>query len=154
MVGDSEPSRRPGPERGGRVRPGQYAPAARDARFRLLRARFLRAAAGIVLVSFGWYFAYVVLSAFARGFMARRVAGSVNVALLLGLTQFAATFVLAWAYTAYARRRLDPLADELRAELDGPPVTRDGAAPAAVADGAERREAWRGTVRPDFGGLR
>ncbi len=46
--------------------------------------------------------------------MARTVAGHVNVALLLGLLQFVSTFALACGYLAYARRRLDPLAGELR----------------------------------------
>jgi uncharacterized membrane protein (DUF485 family) len=46
--------------------------------------------------------------------MARTVAGDVNVALLLGLVQIVSTFAMAGAYLAYARRRLDPLAGELR----------------------------------------
>ncbi|WP_328601295.1 DUF485 domain-containing protein [Actinomadura physcomitrii] len=72
------------------------------------------AAASVTAAFLGWYAVYVALSAFARGFMARQVAGHVNVALLLGLLQFASTFLLAWAYLAYARRRLDPLAQDLR----------------------------------------
>ena len=55
-----------------------------------------------------------MIVAFARGFMARTVAGNINVALLLGLLQFVSTFALTWGYLAYARRRLDPLAGELR----------------------------------------
>jgi uncharacterized membrane protein (DUF485 family) len=83
-------------------------------RFLLLRRRFRRMAAVISGVFLGWYFVYVGLSAFARGFMARTVVGHVNVALLLGLLQFVSTFALAAGYAAYARRRLDPLAGELR----------------------------------------
>ncbi|WP_254715015.1 DUF485 domain-containing protein [Actinomadura sp. NAK00032] len=83
-------------------------------RFQLLRRRFRRAAAVVAAAFLGWYFVFVGLSAFARDFMARPVAGHVNVALLLGLLQFASTFALAFGYAAYARRRLDPLAGELR----------------------------------------
>ncbi|GAA2156507.1 hypothetical protein GCM10009727_65280 [Actinomadura napierensis] len=126
MVGDSKVSRDGAGRRGGADRPGRYAPLARDARFMRLRRRFLRAAVGITVVFFGWYAVYVALSAFARGFMARQVAGPVNVALLLGLLQFASTFLLAWGYVAYARRRLDPLAAELRARR--PPSYGNGAA--------------------------
>lgn len=93
---------------------GGLAPVAGYERFLLLRRRFRRAAAVLAAVSLGWYFVYVGLSAFARGFMARTVAGHVNVALLLGLLQFVSTFALACGYTVYARRRLDPLAGELR----------------------------------------
>ncbi|MDL4821025.1 DUF485 domain-containing protein [Actinomadura opuntiae] len=114
MVGDSKVSRDGAGGRGRPERPGRYAPLARDVKFLRLRRRFLRAAAAITAVFFGWYAVYVGLSAFARGFMARQVAGHVNVALLLGLLQFASTFLLAWGYVMYARRRLDPLAAELR----------------------------------------
>lgn len=111
MVGDSKVTgcRRsePGPS-------GQYAPIAGYERFRLLRGRYRRAALVVGTVFLGWYFVYIGLSAFARDFMARTVTGHVNVALLLGLLQFVSTFALAWAYVAYARRRLDPLAGELR----------------------------------------
>ncbi|MFI0481683.1 DUF485 domain-containing protein [Actinomadura sp. 9N215] len=80
----------------------------------MLRRRYRRVATTVGTVFLGWYFAYVGLSAFAREFMARPVAGHVNVALLLGVLQFVSTFVLAGAYAVYARRRLDPLAGELR----------------------------------------
>ncbi|GAA1896792.1 DUF485 domain-containing protein [Actinomadura bangladeshensis] len=93
---------------------GGLAPVAEYERFLLLRRRFRCAAAVVAGVFLGWYFIYVGLSAFARGFMARTVAGHVNMALLLGLLQFASTFALAAGYAAYARRRLDPLAGELR----------------------------------------
>lgn len=117
MVGDSKVARRPERERGGTASSAYGAPYASIAgyeRFLLLRRRFRRAAAVIGTIFLGWYFVYVGLSAFARGFMARTVAGNVNVALLLGVLQLVSTFALAWAYAAYARRRLDPLAGELR----------------------------------------
>jgi uncharacterized membrane protein (DUF485 family) len=93
---------------------GGLASVAGYERFVLLRRRYRRAAAVLGTVFLGWYFVYVGLSAFARDFMARTVAGHVNVAMLLGLLQFASTFALTAAYLAYARRRLDPLAGELR----------------------------------------
>ena len=108
MVGDSRVVARGGaPEE-------KYAAIARYEGFRTLRRRQRRAAVVVGAMFLGWYFGYVGLSAFARGFMARTVAGHVNVALLLGLLQIVSTFVMAWAYLAYARRRLDPLAGELR----------------------------------------
>ncbi|WP_084265237.1 DUF485 domain-containing protein [Actinomadura macra] len=151
MVGDSQPARHQGIERGTRVLPGHYASAACDDRFRLLRRRFAHLALWILCGSLGWYFAYVALSGFARGFMARTVIGDVNVALLLGVLQFVSTFVLAWAYVAYARRRLDPLAAELRAHLRGePPVAGGGQAVRPAVP--EPRGEWN--VRPGLGEVR
>ncbi|WP_063813688.1 DUF485 domain-containing protein [Herbidospora daliensis] len=89
---------------------------ATDERFRLLKARFRRLALTIVGAFLGWYFLYIALSAFARDFMALPAIGNVNVALLLGVLQFVSTFALAWRYTRYARRMLDPLSAELRDE--------------------------------------
>lgn len=70
-------------------------------------------------VFFLWYALYVLLSAYARGFMGIKIVGNINVALVLGLLQFVSTFAIAWYYAKYADKRLDPLADKIRAELDG-----------------------------------
>jgi uncharacterized membrane protein (DUF485 family) len=66
-----------------------------------------------------WYGLYVVLSAYARGFMGTKVVGHINVALVFGLLQFVSTFLIAWLYTRWADRRLDPTAERLRAEIEG-----------------------------------
>jgi uncharacterized membrane protein (DUF485 family) len=65
-----------------------------------------------------WYALYVLLSAYARDFMATEVVGNINVALVFGLLQFVSTFLIAWLYARYARRRLDPVADRLRSEFE------------------------------------
>jgi uncharacterized membrane protein (DUF485 family) len=51
--------------------------------------------------------------------MAVKLIGNINVALVLGLLQFVSTFVIAWVYSRYADKNLDPVADKIRAELDG-----------------------------------
>ncbi|GAA2530398.1 DUF485 domain-containing protein [Pilimelia columellifera] len=81
----------------------------------VLRRRFRRFAFPMTVAFLVWYLLYVLLSAYARDLMGVRVFGNVNVALLLGIGQFASTFGIAAWYAAYARRRLDPLADRLRA---------------------------------------
>lgn len=91
-----------------------------DPRFAFLRSRFRIRVAITVVAFLSWYLLYIVLSAYARGFMATPVVGHVNVALLFGLGQFASTFLLAWAFGRFVRRWLDPLAAELRAELTDP----------------------------------
>ncbi|TNM38607.1 DUF485 domain-containing protein [Nocardioides albidus] len=61
-----------------------------------------------------WYLLYVVLSNWAGGFMSTKVIGDhINVALVFGLLQFATTFLIAWLYSNYSTKRLDPLAREL-----------------------------------------
>ena len=67
---------------------------------------------------FLWYALYVILSAFARGFMGTKVVGHINVALIFGLLQFVTTFLIAWLYARFADRKLDPAADAIRAKLD------------------------------------
>ncbi|SBT53049.1 DUF485 domain-containing protein [Micromonospora narathiwatensis] len=67
---------------------------------------------------FLWYALYVILSAYARGFMGTKLFGNINVALVFGLLQFVSTFVIAWLYSRYADRRIDPVADRIRAEIE------------------------------------
>jgi uncharacterized membrane protein (DUF485 family) len=67
---------------------------------------------------FLWYALYVFLSAYARDFMGTKVVGNINVALIFGLLQFVSTFLIAWLYARYANRKLDPLADSLRARVE------------------------------------
>ncbi|MEV6303831.1 DUF485 domain-containing protein [Actinoplanes sp. NPDC051861] len=65
-----------------------------------------------------WYALYVLLSAYARDFMAIKVIGNINVALIFGLLQFVSTFVIAWYYARFAAREVDPLADNIYDELE------------------------------------
>ncbi|MGH3242774.1 MAG: DUF485 domain-containing protein [Spirillospora sp.] len=65
-----------------------------------------------------WYLLYVVLSGWARGFMGTELFGAVNVALVFGLLQFLSTFLIAWWYSRHAERRLDPVADKIRADIE------------------------------------
>jgi uncharacterized membrane protein (DUF485 family) len=65
-----------------------------------------------------WYVAFVLLASYARGFMATPVSGPITVGLLVGLAQFASTFALTAAYVRFARRRIDPLAEQIRTDLE------------------------------------
>jgi uncharacterized membrane protein (DUF485 family) len=66
---------------------------------------------------FLWYALYVLLCAYARDFMSIKIVGNINVALVFGLLQFVSTFLIAWYYSRYAARELDPLADKVAADL-------------------------------------
>ena len=65
-----------------------------------------------------WYFAYVLLASYAHDFMSIRVFGSVNVAMVLGMAQVVTTFAVTTWYVHYANKRLDPLAEEIRDEIE------------------------------------
>ena len=66
-----------------------------------------------------WYFLYVLLAAFAPGFMSIRLVGNINVGLVFGLLQFLTTFLITMCYVRYANRRLDPISSRIRAQLEG-----------------------------------
>ncbi|MFD9892107.1 DUF485 domain-containing protein [Amycolatopsis sp. NPDC059027] len=68
-----------------------------------------------------WYLLYVLLADYAHGFMSTKLFGNITVGLVLGLLQFVSTFVITGLYVRYANRKLDPVADELRAEIEGEP---------------------------------
>ena len=65
-----------------------------------------------------WYFAYVLLASYAHDFMSTPVFGSINIGLLLGLAQIVTTFAVTMWYVHYANKRLDPLAEEIRDEIE------------------------------------
>jgi uncharacterized membrane protein (DUF485 family) len=65
-----------------------------------------------------WYIAYVLLAGYAHDFMSTPVFGSINVAILLGLAQVVTTFAVTTWYVSFANKRLDPLAEEIRDELE------------------------------------
>ncbi|MET8150061.1 DUF485 domain-containing protein [Actinoplanes sp. NPDC049668] len=72
---------------------------------------------------FLWYALYVLLSAYARDFMSLKIVGNINVALLLGVLQFVSTFVIAWYYSRFAAREIDPIADKIRGEMTAAAAT-------------------------------
>ena len=95
-----------------------YVEAEASPRFRELKRRhrsFVLPVAALFLV---WYFVYVPLADYAHEFMATPVLGNINVGVLLGLGQFVTTFAITTWYVIFAGRRLDPIADELRTELE------------------------------------
>ncbi|GII78600.1 clumping factor B [Sphaerisporangium rufum] len=87
--------------------------------FQELRRRYRNWAFPVTVAFFVWYLLYVILSAWARGFMGTKVFGNINVALIFGVLQFVSTFLIAWLYARHADRKLDPVSSRLRAEIEG-----------------------------------
>ena len=58
--------------------------------------------------------------------MSIKVWGNINIGLILGLLQFVSTFgITAW-YVSYSNRKLDPIAAEIRHEIEGHEFDKDG----------------------------
>jgi uncharacterized membrane protein (DUF485 family) len=66
-----------------------------------------------------WYLLYVLLASYAPAFMAVKLFGNINVGLVFGLLQFVSTFLITFLYVRFADRKLDPLAAQLRSEIEG-----------------------------------
>lgn len=87
--------------------------------FAELRKTFRGFAFPMTVAFLVWYFAYVLLSVFARDFMSQQIGlGHVNLGHTLGLAQFATTFLITWLYIRHANNRLDPIAAKLRERLE------------------------------------
>jgi uncharacterized membrane protein (DUF485 family) len=78
-----------------------------------LRRRYRGFAFPATVAFLAWYLLYVVMSSWAGGFMATKVVGHINVALVFGLLQFLTTFVLAFLYARHANKNFDPIAEDL-----------------------------------------
>lgn len=83
------------------------------AEFKELRRRYRGFAFPATVAFLAWYLLYVVMSNWATDFMAHKLVGNINVALVFGLLQFATTFAIAWIYSNYSTKKLDPLARQL-----------------------------------------
>ncbi len=89
--------------------------------FQELRRKLRRFVFPATAAFLAWYLLYVVMSGYARGFMDTKLAGNINVAYVFGLLQFLSTFGIAYLYSRYADKQLDPDADAIRSRLeDGP----------------------------------
>ncbi|MBB4685608.1 uncharacterized membrane protein (DUF485 family) [Amycolatopsis jiangsuensis] len=91
-----------------------------SAEFRQLRARLRRFVFPMAVLFLAWYLLYVLLADYAHGFMSTKLAGNFTVGLLFGLLQFVSTFVITALYVRYANRKLDPLAERIRDDIEHP----------------------------------
>ena len=97
----------------------KYFEVQRSAEFAQLRRTIRNFVFPMTVAFFLWFALYVLLSAYARGFMAVKLIGNINVALVFGLLQFVSTFLIAWFYSRYAAAKIDPLADKIFQDLEG-----------------------------------
>ena len=84
-------------------------------RLRRDHRRFVFPMAGLFLV---WYLAYALTAMYAPAFMSQRLWGNITVGIVWGILQFVSTFAITGAYIAFAGRRLDPQAADLRGRME------------------------------------
>ena len=91
-----------------------------SADFQALRRSFRRFVFPMTAAFLIWYFAYVLLAAYASDFFKVEVFGNVNVGILFGLGQFVSTAAITIAYVRWTSRNLDDQAAEIgsRVRLD------------------------------------
>lgn len=124
-----------------------YVAMGRSPGFTRLRRKFVRSTSVIAALFLGWYGFYIAMSVYGRSVMDTRVVGNINVGLVLGVAQFVSTFLLCWVRARYCRVALDPLAERLRAEIEGRshPVRPTG------AQGRHARTSPKRAPRPRLG---
>jgi len=98
--------------------PVDYRAVQQSEEFQRLRSKHRRFVFPVLAACLVWYLAYVLLAGYAHDFMSTPVFGSVNVAILLGLLQVVTTFAVTTWYVRYAGKELDPVAEEIRDEIE------------------------------------
>ncbi|WUQ32594.1 DUF485 domain-containing protein [Streptomyces sp. NBC_00239] len=98
--------------------PEEFAEVQQSAEFGELRQAHRSFAFPLTVAFIAWYLLYVLLSNYAGGFMGIKLYGNINVALALGLAQFATTFLIAWWYARHAATQLDPKADAIKSRME------------------------------------
>ena len=93
-----------------------------EPKFQELRRRHRSFVFPMAIAFLLWYFAYVLLADYAHDFMSTKVIGNINIVLILGLLQFVSTFAITMWYVSFANKKLDPIAAEMRSELESAAV--------------------------------
>jgi uncharacterized membrane protein (DUF485 family) len=108
-----------GPGAPGTATPTPYEEVQRSPEFVALRRRWRRFIFSMTAVFLVWFLVYVLLAAYAKGFM-NTTLGDTNftVGLVLGLLQFVSTFAIATVYVRFADKHLDPAAERLRVQVE------------------------------------
>ena len=81
--------------------------------------RFVWPATAFFLI---YYLSLPILAGVAPDLMGTKVFGEFTFGYLFALSQFVMAFVVAWVYSRWAARRIDPLATELREKLRRQPI--------------------------------
>lgn len=103
-----------------RHRTPDHPPLGHHSDLRILRTAYRWQRRVATLTALGYFTLFLILSAFAPGFMSSTVTDGLPAGLLLALIQLPVTWLAIGLYEHTARRYVDPLADRIRklAEVD------------------------------------
>ncbi|MEU6008143.1 DUF485 domain-containing protein [Streptomyces sp. NPDC047453] len=90
-----------------------------SAQFKDLRRRSNTFIAWASVIFYGWWLLVLLLAAFVPDFFRKGLGGPMNVGLLFVLLSLALVVTVSAVYLRFARTRLDPLSERIRADLEG-----------------------------------
>jgi uncharacterized membrane protein (DUF485 family) len=80
-----------------------------------LASKRLRMSLGLTAAMLAVYFGFILLIAFAPGFLGESIVDGLSVGMALGVVVILATWVLTWTYVRWANRVYEPAVRELEA---------------------------------------
>jgi len=92
-----------------------------SAQFKALRRRSNTFIIWASVAFYGWWLLVIVLAAFVPDLLRQGLGGPMNVGLLCILLSLALVVAISVAALRFARTRLDPLSEQIRADLEGDP---------------------------------
>ncbi|MFI7414959.1 DUF485 domain-containing protein [Streptomyces sp. NPDC049627] len=101
-----------------RHRTPDHPPLGHHSDLRILRTAYRWQRRVATLTALGYFTLFLILSAFAPGFMTSTVTDGLPAGLLLALLQLPVTWLAIALYEHTARRYVDPLADRIRKEAE------------------------------------
>jgi uncharacterized membrane protein (DUF485 family) len=87
-------------------------------KFHALRTRYRRFIFPMGALFMVWYLLLIYCAGWQRAWMGQKIVGAITVGYVFALLQFVSTFAIAIFYTRYADKNIDPVAAELKAEVE------------------------------------
>lgn len=100
------------------ISPDAFVSVRDSSEFQELSSRFRRFSFPMTAAFLIWYFAYVLMSVYAKDFMSTPVVGNINIGVILGLFQFVSTFLITGLYIRHMNKKIDPISTKIRASLE------------------------------------
>lgn len=86
--------------------------------FSKLRSTFRSFTMPLTVAGLIWYIGYVLVATYAGDFFGNSVPVFGNVGILLGVLQFATTFLITWLYIGFANKKLEPMQAAIRDDME------------------------------------
>lgn len=97
----------------------RYVAVYESTQFKALRRRSNTFIAWASAIFYGWWLLVILLGAFVPDFFRKGLGGPMNVGLLFVFLSLNLVVAISVVYLRFARTRLDPLSEQIRADLEG-----------------------------------